>query len=614
MANASYDTLTIQINADSKQANSSIRTLSNNLQKLNDTAKNLNTRRIGEIRGLLLHIAKIDFSNVSKGLQDIVSAFKSFQSQAFIKATQNLNNSDLANKFDFEKFAQFKPKVAKGTGVNALLDNNELSLSNSLLDNMKTKLEQIGEVAIKTGDKAKKITSESVEQIKEINETVNGATKNIAKMFKNILKYRVVRKIIQMIYQAIQESINRIAQFDEATQKALSELKTSFSYLTSSIGSALAPIIKAITPVLVKAIDLVADLINSLGVLFAVITGSEIIKATKEWEEFNNALKDTKTIGIDELNIIGETTKTYYIKVEGADKLKEVLSSAEKLGIAIATIGGLSSVWVALKNGINLVKLSFTSLQMTLSVGVLGGLIAIVSAIMDIVENGVNAQNVLTVVIGAVAVAVSGFFLMLNTKIGSAIIAISGLRTAILSVGIAMGTLTAGAMIFATLFQKVKEGWGNMGFWQKFISVIGLVLVAIGTLVATVSAFLQQWHIFAIAVAGVAVGTALSIGAVHSANNESIPQFATGGFPEDGLFMANHNELVGSFSNGKTAVANNQEITQGIYEAVLQAMRESGGKEITIEMDGYEVAKGVTKRQNNFGQTIVRGGNIKYGT
>ena len=34
-----------------------------------------------------------------------------------------------------------------------------------------------------------------------------------------------------------------------------------------------------------------------------------------------------------------------------------------------------------------------------------------------------------------------------------------------------------------------------------------------------------------------------------------ISTFATGGFPEDGLFMANHGELVGKFSNGKTAVA-----------------------------------------------------------
>lgn len=49
-----------------------------------------------------------------------------------------------------------------------------------------------------------------------------------------------------------------------------------------------------------------------------------------------------------------------------------------------------------------------------------------------------------------------------------------------------------------------------------------------------------------------------------------IPTFAVGGFPEDGLFFANHNELVGQFSNGRTAVANNEQIIAGIEEAAYR--------------------------------------------
>ena len=45
-----------------------------------------------------------------------------------------------------------------------------------------------------------------------------------------------------------------------------------------------------------------------------------------------------------------------------------------------------------------------------------------------------------------------------------------------------------------------------------------------------------------------------------------IPQFEVGGFPEDGLFMANHNELVGQFSNGRTAVANNEQIVEKLSQ------------------------------------------------
>jgi hypothetical protein len=54
----------------------------------------------------------------------------------------------------------------------------------------------------------------------------------------------------------------------------------------------------------------------------------------------------------------------------------------------------------------------------------------------------------------------------------------------------------------------------------------------------------------------------------------TITRFQTGGFPEDGLFMANHGELVGKFSNGKTAVANNEQIVAGITGGVYAANQE----------------------------------------
>ncbi len=79
-----------------------------------------------------------------------------------------------------------------------------------------------------------------------------------------------------------------------------------------------------------------------------------------------------------------------------------------------------------------------------------------------------------------------------------------------------------------------------------------------------------------------------------------IPAFATGGFPEDGLFFANHNELVGGFK-GRTAVANNDQITEGIKQAVIEGMIEvmsqySGNEENVViethvDMDGRTIVK-----------------------
>ena len=92
--------------------------------------------------------------------------------------------------------------------------------------------------------------------------------------------------------------------------------------------------------------------------------------------------------------------------------------------------------------------------------------------------------------------------------------------------------------------------------------------------------------------------------------------YATGGFPEDGIFFANHNELVGQFSNGKTAVANNKQIvegvSQGVYEAVSSAMSRSlggtgtEGQPINIYIGDELVYSGYSKWNKR--QQLIAGG------
>lgn len=79
--------------------------------------------------------------------------------------------------------------------------------------------------------------------------------------------------------------------------------------------------------------------------------------------------------------------------------------------------------------------------------------------------------------------------------------------------------------------------------------------------------------------------------------------FATGGFPEDGLFFANHSEMVGKFSNGKTAVANNEQIVagieRGVYSAVSSAMQNTNSSSQYISneviLDGEVIARSISR-------------------
>ena len=126
-----------------------------------------------------------------------------------------------------------------------------------------------------------------------------------------------------------------------------------------------------------------------------------------------------------------------------------------------------------------------------------------------------------------------------------------------------LGTMTGVAEAFETTWNtaidSIKEIWNKFANWMNDK---------------------LTWEIEPIEIMGKTIfeGTTINLG--------KIPTFAIGGFPkEDGLFMANRGELVGQFSNGKTAVANNEQITTGIanavypavYNAVSEAMRSNAG-------------------------------------
>ncbi len=103
----------------------------------------------------------------------------------------------------------------------------------------------------------------------------------------------------------------------------------------------------------------------------------------------------------------------------------------------------------------------------------------------------------------------------------------------------------------------------------------------------------------------------------------SLPTFATGGFPEDGLFMANHNELVGGFSNGKTAVANNGQIIDGIEGGVERAVsrvlapyladiarntRETADKDMSVNIGDRDIARANNRGQRQIGARLITEG------
>ena len=92
--------------------------------------------------------------------------------------------------------------------------------------------------------------------------------------------------------------------------------------------------------------------------------------------------------------------------------------------------------------------------------------------------------------------------------------------------------------------------------------------------------------------------------------------YATGGFPEEGPFFMNRGEIAGKFSNGKSVVANNKQITDGIEEAAyrgfMRGMAASnsmgGGNEqlINVYVGNEKIYSGFTKWNRQ--QQLIAGG------
>ena len=97
-----------------------------------------------------------------------------------------------------------------------------------------------------------------------------------------------------------------------------------------------------------------------------------------------------------------------------------------------------------------------------------------------------------------------------------------------------------------------------------------------------------------------------NVGEYQAYMRSKLKGYASGGYPSGDLFIANERgaEMVGSIG-GKTAVANNDQITEAIaqatYTAMSKALAENGGQvNIVVEGDGDKMFKVFQKKQRDY--------------
>lgn len=156
----------------------------------------------------------------------------------------------------------------------------------------------------------------------------------------------------------------------------------------------------------------------------------------------------------------------------------------------------------------------------------------------------------------------------------------------------------------------LQEGWDT--FWKETLpgfvkDCANLVIRRINKIVDAIN---NLFHIDfkGLKIAGVELVPAFNVQLVKI---PKIPELASGGFVNEGqLFIAREAgaEMVGSI-NGKTAVANNDQIvtavSDGVYKAVKDAMGGGGNQNITlvVQMNGREVYREMVNENNRVVRT-----------
>lgn len=272
------------------------------------------------------------------------------------------------------------------------------------------------------------------------------------------------------------------------------------------------------------------------------------------------------------------------------------------LGIALIVLGAVTIVAAVAVNWSSMSDKTKSILQNIAVIA--GGAFLALGVILGL--SGVGWPIAIALIAAGAAALVAGAAIdweLLKNKIKTVLSVIGGLVStasmaigAILlfsgiSIGIGLALLLAGASGL-----KAAEKWDDSGILTKIKQTINKIIESVER---GINICIDKLNgIMSVEIAGKVIGPQI--------RHISIPRLANGGQVDEGqLFIARERgpELVGSM-NGKTTVANNEQIVEGIYRGVYAAMRDSnngnGGfiSKVVVMLDSEQVGEAVVDWHN----------------
>lgn len=406
---------------------------------------------------------------------------------------------------------------------------------------------------------------------KTANKSAKGGLSKLIGRISRIALYRTIRRGLQIITQTFNESIQAYAQVDDNINKMMSRLTSSTKIIQLSLGTIIFPILQAITPVVQQISVGFSNMANAINKSMALAQGNATYTKinTEALQDYRKELNKTSgaLFDFDKFRALSskQDTASIFLSAEEVSALDEVESKYSGIYMLVSGLGDI------LEDVFNILdKVGSPAIRAVLDVAqpIVTTIASAVNGLTKLIDK-LDELGLLEPIIKGITYALIGLgAIKVITSISKLTGSFSKLQVSLMAVG-----------AIATIALAIMDNWSDMNAWQKAISVIGVLTSAVFGLALAFGALHSAWSI-GVAAAAIVAGIAAVVASINSAKN-NIPNYAVGASNIDSgsLFVAGEagkTEMVYTGDNGKTNVANIQQMYQAEYAAVLQALKDYG--------------------------------------
>lgn len=440
---------------------------------------------------------------------------------------------------------------------------------------------------------------------------------------KRITFYRLVRRIVQLLTKELATSIQNFVRFDEETNRAISNLQSSWKAFGNSVGILFAQLINTAAPILIYILDLATKVANTISLVFATIAGKEYYsKAIKYQTDYAESIEKTNNqlLDFDKFNVLQKQQEVSPLEMfeteEVATAWADMSEGTLLLITALETLVAIKLVsWAgegitalsALAKGMATAEGATKALSLASTLLLAAGLFLIIYAINQLVTKFDDLSGGMKAFYSVLIAAGVALVIFSNKTLLTAIASVSSLTTAFVLLALAVGAVVAAVYIFAN--------WDSFNSQTKstitLIATLTTVLLTAALAALALKSSLTLGTAVPIIVAAVAAGAVAIKGIVGAATGE-YQFFAGGGIPDTrggSAFVMNERgipELLHENSKGQVQVSNQESLRGAFLDALRQHEAESGSsgqtdREITLRF--------IPER---FGEMVVVEANRQY--